>query len=95
MKLRTFAPISCLVGVVRDTWKDGTELAHPVRLKWRDEVPPMKLLLARGPGVDLIHLSQNWRQALESGLMASSAELATKVGLTSGKVRQIVRLSSS
>jgi site-specific DNA recombinase len=92
-KLRTFAPISCLVGVVRDTWKDGTELAHPIRRKWRDEPPAMELLLACPPGKHLIHLSQNWRQALETGLVASSTEIAEKCGLTSGRVRQIVRLS--
>ncbi|MBB5353934.1 hypothetical protein HNR46_004204 [Haloferula luteola] len=94
MKLRTFAPISCLVGVIRDTWKDGMELAHPIRRKWRDEIPPMKLLLEREPGMNLIHLSQNWRQALDCGLVASSAEIAEKVGLSAGRVRQIVRFSS-
>jgi hypothetical protein len=95
MKLRTFAPISCLVGVIRDTWKDGMKLAHPIRRKWQDDPPPMELLLARGPGVDLIHLSQNWAYALETGLVASSTEIAEKVGLTSGRVRQIVRLSKA
>lgn len=93
MKLRTFAPISCLVGVVRDTWKDGTELAHPVRRKWRDDPPPMELLLSCPPGKHLIHLSQNWSEALKSGLVGSSTEIAEKVGFTSGRVRQIVRLS--
>ncbi|MBB5350670.1 hypothetical protein HNR46_000898 [Haloferula luteola] len=93
MKLRTFAPISCLVGIIRDTWKDGMELAHPIRRKWRDDPPAMELLLACPPGKHLIHLSQNWSQALQSGLVASSTEIAEKCGVTSGRVRQIVRLS--
>ena len=81
------------MGVVRDTWNDGMELAHPIRRKWRDDPPGMELLLTRGPGVDLIHLSQNWAKALETGLVGSSTVIAAKVGLTSGRVRQIVRLS--
>ncbi|MFD2257679.1 hypothetical protein ACFSSA_13430 [Luteolibacter algae] len=41
----------------------------------------------------LIHLSQNWSEALKTGLVGSSSEIAEQCGLTSGRVRQIVRLS--
>ena len=41
----------------------------------------------------LIHLSQNWSKALELGLVESSTELAERCELSSGRVRQIVRLS--
>ena len=42
----------------------------------------------------LIHLSQNWSEALKLGLVESSTEIAEQCGLTSGRVRQIVRLSA-
>ena len=41
----------------------------------------------------MIHLSRNWSEALNTGLVDSSSEIAERCGMTPGRVRQIVRLT--
>ena len=41
-----------------------------------------------------VHLSENWSNALEQGLVGSSTNIAEQVGMTSGHVRKIIRLKN-
>ena len=45
-------------------------------------------------GLHVIHLALDWREALKSGLSGSSAAIGEHVGLSSGRVRQVVRLTN-
>ena len=45
-------------------------------------------------GRHLVHLSENWSNALKQGLVGSSTDIAEQVGMTSGHVRKIIRLKN-
>ena len=45
-------------------------------------------------GNHIIHLALSWRNAMEVGLVGSCAEIGQRVGLSDGRVRQIVRLAN-
>ena len=45
------------------------------------------------PGRHLIHLAQNWQNALKTGLVGGSSEIAEQCGLSPRRVRQIVQLA--
>ncbi|MBK1826148.1 hypothetical protein [Haloferula rosea] len=75
----------------RDAWKDGAELVHPVRSHWRDNPPSMELLHRCPPDKPMRYLAENWKLALDTGLVASSTKIADQVGLSDSRVRQIVR----
>jgi hypothetical protein len=94
MKLRTLTALPCLIGVIRDSWSQGTFCVHPLGQSWSAPAPELNLMNSCPKGKHLIHLSQNWSEALRTGLVGSSTEIAEQCGLTSGRVRQIVRLSA-
>lgn len=93
MKLRTLTVLPCLIGVIRDSWSQGAFCVHPLGERLSAPSPEFYLMTECPPERHLIHLSQNWSKALELGLVESSTELAERCGLSSGRVRQIVRLS--
>lgn len=58
-------------------------------------MPDQCELLTESPkGRHLVHLSENWSNALKQGLVGSSTDIAEQVGLTSGQVRKIIRLKN-
>ena len=93
-KLRTLAALPCLIGVVRNSWQQGYFTVHPIRKKWGEIPEQTEILLKYPEGKHLIHLSENWSNAVKKGFVASSTEIAEKTGLSSGRVRQIIRLSN-
>ena len=93
MKLRTLSTIPCLIGVIQDTWKHGTRAVYPVKMAWPTGPDKLVLLRACEEGKHIIHLALNWAEALRSGLVSSCAEIGDRVGLSNGRVRQIVRLA--
>ena len=42
----------------------------------------------------LVHLSENWSNALKKGLVGSSTDIAEQVGMNSSHVRKIIRLKN-
>lgn len=52
------------------------------------------LLLECAEGLHPIHLSENWSKALKAGLVGSSTEISELSGLSSGRVRQVIRMSN-
>ena len=52
------------------------------------------LLLECPKGLHPIHMSENWSKALKAGLVGSSTEIAELSGLSSGRVRQVIRMSN-
>jgi len=93
MKLRTLTTLPCIVGVVRDSWASQAYTVYP--LKQACPVPESRTSLLKVCPKDrhLIHLSLNWSEALTSGSLSSASEIAECCDLSSGRVRQILRLS--
>lgn len=94
MRLRTLTALPYLIGVIRDSWSQGAYCVHPLGERWSAPSPEFHLMTECPRDRHLIHLSQNWSEALKLGLVESSTEIAEQCGLTSGRVRQIVRLSA-
>ena len=58
-------------------------------------MPDQCELLTECPkGRHLVHLSENWSNALKKGLYGSSTDIAEQVGVTSSHVRKIIRLKN-
>ena len=93
MKLRTLAALPCLIGVVRDSWNQGILAVHPVRRTWGDYTENTFLMDSCPEEKHIIHPALNWRKALQAGLVDSCDEIGQHVGLSDGRVRQIVRLA--
>ena len=92
--MRTLTALPCLIGVVRDSWQQGYFSVHPIRKEWVD-IPKQGELMCECPeGRHLVHLSENWSNALKLGLVGSSTDIAEQVGMTSGHVRKIIRLKN-
>ena len=94
MGLRTLAALPCIVGVVRDSWTQGCFSAYPLGRSWAIPASDTPLMKSCPDGRHIVHLSQNWAEALNSGLVGSSADIAKQVGLTPGRVRQILWLAA-
>lgn len=93
-RIRTLTALPCLIGVVRDSWQQGYFSVHPIRKEWVD-IPKQGELMCECPeGRHLVHLSENWSNAIEQGLVGSSTDIAEQVGMTSGHVRKIIRLKN-
>lgn len=92
--MRTLSALPCIIGVVRDSWKQGYFSVYPIRKAWADLPTEGNLLLECPEGLHPIHLSENWAEALKSGLAGSSTEISELSGLSSGRVRQIIRMSN-
>lgn len=75
-------------------WQQGYFSVHPIRKKWVEIPEQIELLLKCPEGKHPIHLSENWSNAVKQGFVASSTEISEKTGLSSGRVRQIIRLSN-
>ena len=59
------------------------------------DIPKQGELMCECPkGRHLVHLSENWSNALKQGLVGSSTDIAEQVGMTSGHVRKIIRLKN-
>ncbi len=93
MKLRTFSLLPCWIGVVRDAWSQGTLVVHPVRQNLEYYNEDTFIMESRPKEKHVIHLALNWREALKAGLVGSCAEIGQRVGLSDGRVRQIVRMA--
>ena len=93
MGLRTLSALPCIVGVVRDSWSQGCFSVYPLRQSWANTPTGTPLMKSCPAGKHIIHLGRNWSDALKTGLVGSSTEIANLCGLTSGRVRQIVRLA--
>jgi len=83
-----------MIGVARDTWGQSESVVYPVRSSWGNPPEQSSILDGCPAGKHIIHLSLNWAKALESGFVGSCAEIGARVGLTDGRVRQVVRLAS-
>ena len=94
MRLRTLTALPCIVGVVRDSWTKACFSVYPLCKSWAVPATDTSLMKSCPKGKHIIHLSQNWTQALETGLVGSSADIAKQVGLTPGRVRQILWLAT-
>lgn len=92
--MRTLSALPCIIGVVRDSWKQGYFSVYPIRKDWADLPTEDNLLLKCPEGLHTIHLSENWSEALKAGLVGSSTEISELSGLSSGRVRQIIRMSN-
>jgi hypothetical protein len=92
--MRTLTALPCLIGVVRDSWQQGYFSVHPIRKEWVEMPDQCELLTECPEGRHLVHLSENWSNALKQGLVGSSTDIAEQVGLTSGQVRKIIRLKN-
>ena len=93
MGLRTLTALPCIVGVVRDSWTQGCFSVYPLHRSWAVPASNASLMRICPDGRHIVHLSQNWAKALYSGLVGSSADIAKQVGLTPGRVRQILWLA--
>ena len=91
MELRTLTALPCLIGVVRDSWNQGILGVHPVRQTWGGYTERTSLMESCPEEKHIIHLALNWRGALKAGLVDSCTEIGQRVGLSDGRVRQIVR----
>ena len=94
MKLPTLVALPCLIGVVRDSWNQGILAVHPLRHRWGDAPENTFLMDSCPEEKHIIHLALNWREALKAGLVCSCAEIGQRVGLSGGRIRQIVRLAN-
>lgn len=94
MGLRTLAALPCIVGVVRDSWTQGCFSVYPLRRSWAVPASDTLLMKSCPNGRHIVHLSQNWAEALNTGLVGSSGDIAKQVGLTPGRVRQILWLAA-
>mgnify|MGYP005866690051 CR=1 FL=1 len=93
-RMRTLTALPCYVGVVRDSWQQGYFSVYPLRKDWVEIPEESELWLECPDGRHLVHLSENWSNALNAGLVGSSADIAEQVGLSSSRVRKIIRLKN-
>ena len=94
VKLRTFSVLSCWMGVVRDSWNQGILGAHPIRQSWGGYTEKPFLADSCPEDRHVVHLAENWQEALAAGLVGSSSAIGQRVGPSDGRVRQIVRLAN-
>ena len=93
-RMRTLTALPCYIGVVRDSWQQGYFSVYPLRKDWVEIPKESELWLKCPDGRHLVHLSENWSNALNAGLVGSSADIAEQVGLSSSRVRKIIRLKN-
>lgn len=93
--LRTRFTQSFDVAVLQDDWNENAVLLHPGNLRQQLLTQASGIPVFRyDPSKHVLEVAIEWKQQIAMNQHISSADIATQVGLTSGRVRQILRFTN-
>jgi len=90
MKKRTISVILSDVIVRHDDWESQAFIRKFGELPERKQFQLLTQIDLK-PNQHLMHLSNNWTEAISKGVFENSEDLAEQIGLSGGRVRQILR----